>query len=518
MSFDKKVHDQINRVERIEKVLKKDQVKMSRYLEQEGDGYLQVENDNEKTLKVSQDYLIGNLPKYNKDNIFNLELSSGPYNIDFSLNGSSLLLAGEKGHVSMIEWRDKNLVCEMNLSDKISSVKFLHNDTMFALGQKKRVYIYDKQGIELHSLDYLANPKFLDFLPHHFLLVSALKNNHIKYLDVSLGKMVSEIKTKSGEISSMSQNPSNAVIITGHSNGCVNMWTPNFASDPVIKILCHPSSVTGLCVDPSGTCLTTIGSDSKMKVYDLRNTYSCLYEYFNPLPATSLNMSQKGLVAVSHGSVVEIWKDHSKSKQKEPYMKHHFKNNQTKTKSLKFVPFEDFLGIGTNTGYSSIVVPGAGEANFDTFENNPFQTSKQRQTSEIKMLLEKIPAEMISLEPNNINRSDPRSRAIIEKERKEEIKQKADEIAKSQKKKMKMRLANKEKHEQILKDFNKNQQIRNKMRAIMEIKTEKKNKEKEEIKNNVKVIKMLSDDFDPELYIKEREEHEDKNMQDDFSD
>ena len=512
MSFDKKTHDQINRVERIEKVLSKDQIKMNRYLEPEGDGYLIAENENEKTLKVSQDYLIQNLPKYNKDNIFNLDLPYGPYNVDYSLNGSSVLIGGEKGHLSVLQWREKNLVCELNVNERINSVKFLHNDTMFAVAQQKRVYIYDKQGLELHALDNLPKPKFLEFLPYHFLLVSALRNNYIKYLDVSMGKVASEIKTKSGDITALSQNPFNAIIVSGHSNGCVNMWTPNFASEPVVKLLCHPNSVSSVTVDPYGNYLTTTGNDSKMKVWDLRNTYTMLYEYFNPIPATGATISQKGLLAVSHGSLVEVWKDHAKTKQKEPYMKHHFKNNQTKTKSMKFVPFEDFLGIGTNQGYSSIVVPGAGEANFDSFENNPYQTGKQRQTTEVRMLLEKIPADMISLDPNNVNKTDPRSKSIIEKERKEEIKKKADEMVKNHKKKLKMRLANKEKHDLILKDFKNNQQIRNKMRAIMEIKADKKSKEKETIKSEVKVLKMLSEEFDPELYIKEKEDKDDSDI------
>ena len=122
MSFDKKTHDQINRVERIEKVLRKDQIKMNRYLEPEGDGYLIAENDNEKTLKVSQDYLTQNLPKYNKDNIFNLDLPYGPYNVDYSLNGSSVLIGGEKGHLSVLQWREKNLLCELNVNERINSV------------------------------------------------------------------------------------------------------------------------------------------------------------------------------------------------------------------------------------------------------------------------------------------------------------------------------------------------------------------------------------------------------------
>jgi hypothetical protein len=66
-------------------------------------------------------------------------------------------------------------------------------------------------------------------------------------------------------------------------------------------------------------------------------------------------------------------------------------------------------------------------------------------------------------------------------------------------------------HELILKDIDKNQKMRNKLRAIMQIKTEKKNKEKEEIKKEVKVLKMLQEDFDPELYIKEQESENEEN-------
>jgi U3 small nucleolar RNA-associated protein 7 len=43
---------------------------------------------------------------------------------------------------------------------------------------------------------------------------------------------------------------------------------------------------------------------------------------------------------------------------------------------VRFIPYEDVLGIGHDLGYSSIVVPGAGEATFDAFEANPFATSR----------------------------------------------------------------------------------------------------------------------------------------------
>ena len=64
---------------------------------------------------------------------------------------------------------------------------------------------------------------------------------------------------------------------------------------------------------------------------------------------------------------------------------------------MKFIPFEDVLGIGHSSGYSSISIPGSGEANFDAYEANPFETKKQAQEGLVKRLLEKLPMDSISL-------------------------------------------------------------------------------------------------------------------------
>ncbi len=256
-----------------------------------------------------------------------------------------------------------------------------------------------------------------------------------------MGKIISEIQTLNGQVTSMTQNPHNAIIVTGHSNGTISYFSPNLP-DSVVKILAHPGTISGVSVDPSGNYMVSTGNDSKMRIWDVR-TYKQLYEYYNPLPAVSVTISQKGLLAIGYGNKVEVWKDYGKAKQKEPYMKHAFPNN-VKVNNFKFINFEDYMAVGTSAGYSQIVVPGSGEANFDTFENNPFQSKKQRQNTEVKMLLEKIPAEMITINPTLIGKTDNRSRAIIQKEKEEEIKKKSEEIIKNQKKKMKKRLAHKE--------------------------------------------------------------------------
>jgi U3 small nucleolar RNA-associated protein 7 len=44
--------------------------------------------------------------------------------------------------------------------------------------------------------------------------------------------------------------------------------------------------------------------------------------------------------------------------------------------NLRFVPFEDLMGLSISKGFSSIVVPGSGVAFFDTNENNSFESKK----------------------------------------------------------------------------------------------------------------------------------------------
>lgn len=56
-------------------------------------------------------------------------------------------------------------------------------------------------------------------------------------------------------------------------------------------------------------------------------------------------------------------------------MKYRLPNKSHVSKAL-FLPYEDVMGISHDQGYSSIVVPGSGEANFDAFEANPFDTKK----------------------------------------------------------------------------------------------------------------------------------------------
>jgi len=69
---------------------------------------------------------------------------------------------------------------------------------------------------------------------------------------------------------------------------------------------------------------------------------------------------------------------------------------------VSFCPYEDVLGIGHDHGFSSVIIPGAGEPNFDTNVANPYQTKNQRRETTVVRLLEKIPADMIILNPDEV--------------------------------------------------------------------------------------------------------------------
>lgn len=364
-------------------------------------GFLEGDED-EDTCTISQEDIADAVDITSGAKHFNLNLSQfGPYRLDYSKTGRHLLLGGRRGHVTCLDWQSKQLMCEMNVMETVNDVKWLHSEAMFAVAQKKWLYIYDNNGIELHCIRKFNDVLRMQFLPYHFLLATASATGFLQYLDVSVGKEVAAICTKAGRLDVMSQNPHNAIIHLGHSNGTVTLWSPN-QKEPLVKMLCHQGGVRSVTVDKSGTYMVTSGMDKKLKVYDLR-AFKPLQAYFLPAGASSLSLSQRGLLSAATGDVVQIYKNVWSDPVTKPYMAHRVRGSVW---GVQFCPFEDVIGVGHGDGFTSMVVPGAGEPNFDGLDANPYRSAKQRQEWEVKALLEKVQPELISLDPGQLSHVD----------------------------------------------------------------------------------------------------------------
>jgi U3 small nucleolar RNA-associated protein 7 len=376
------------------------------------EGFLQPEGELERTYKVRQDEIRRAVGVEQAKKGVEFKLDMGPYTADYTRTGRRLLLAGRKGHIATCEWRAGKLGCELHLNETIRDAKWLHNDQYFAVAQKKHTYIYDHTGVEIHCLRKYVEATHLEFLPYHFLLAGIENSGFLRYTDTSTGQIVAEHPTRKGPPTAMAQNPYNAILHVGHQNGTVSMWSPN-STTPLVKIQAHAGPVRAAAIDRSGHYMLSGGQDLRLKLWDVRALKE-VHSYNTFHPASSISISDRGLAAVAAGTAVTIWKDilntsttSSLSKIQSPYL--NWGNNGRRIERVNFCPFEDILGISHNAGFTSIIVPGAGEPNFDALEVNPYETTKQRQEAEVRSLLNKLQPETIALDPNFIGQLDRRS-------------------------------------------------------------------------------------------------------------
>ncbi len=377
-------------------------------------GYLELDDPTRKTRDVTQLELRRNVDLRTAHNSFSLALDNfGPYRCGYTRNGKHMLLAGEKGHVALMDWKRKKLVCETHVKDTVHDACFLHNETWFALAQSRNVHIYDKNAVELHILREHAKCTLLDYLPYHWLLVSAGAPGLIQWHDVSVGALVAQYNGHSGPARSLRQNGANGVMCVGHAKGVVNMWTPSM-NEPVVKMLCHRGPVVSIAVNRAGTVMATAGLDSMVHVWDLR-THGKLHSVRTRRVAGQLDISQRGMLAVGDGTFVDVYGAGILSApQPEPYMSVHTGDRREVVHSVRFCPYEDVLGVGRAGGFTSAVIPGCGEPNIDSFEANPFITRTQRREADVQALLDKAPPETIMLNPHELGAVDPMAAPVRE--------------------------------------------------------------------------------------------------------
>lgn len=377
-------------------------------LENEG-GFLEPEGELERTYKVRQKEIRRDVAIETARKGFELRFDGlGPYAHDYTRNSSDLLLFGRKGHVATMDWRDGKVGCELQLGETVRDAKWLHNNQSFAVAQKKYVYIYDRAGVEIHKLQKHIEVTHMEFLPYHFLLATIGNAGYLKWTDTSTGHMVAEMPTKLGSPTALAQNPYNAVLHVGHQNGTITLWSPN-STTPLVKMLAHRGPVRGTSMDREGRYMVSAGADSQMAVWDIR-MFKPVHNYFLRQPGSSVAISDRGLTAVGWGTQVSVWRGlfdkaaQDQTKVQSPYMG--WGGDGQHIERVRWCPFEDVLGVSHDKGFSSIIVPGAGEPNFDALELNPYENTKQRQEAEVKSLLNKLQPEMISLDPNFVGRLD----------------------------------------------------------------------------------------------------------------
>lgn len=367
----------------------------------EDQGFLEVDEDN-RTTGITQKVIVDSVDITAATKAFELNLDFGPYQAKYSRNGRHLLLGSNKGHLAAFDWVTKKLHFEINVMESIHDISWLHVETMIAAAQKEWLHIYDNTGTEIHCIKRMDKILTMEFLPYHFLLAAVNEFGFMTWLDISIGEIVGHYNNHMGRTPVMTQNPYNATICLGNSKGVVSLWSPN-VKKPLAKILCHKTPLTAISVDNRGMYMATSGVDRSLKIWDIRNLDGPLQHYKLRAAPVDLEFSQKDMLAVGLGNIVEVYNNCCSQTVDSPYLRHYLGKT---IKNIKFCPFEDTLGIGTSNGFSSIIVPGSGEPNFDAMSLNPFQNKRQRKEAEVKALLEKIPAELITLNPNEILKID----------------------------------------------------------------------------------------------------------------
>jgi U3 small nucleolar RNA-associated protein 7 len=244
---------------------------MAKILLPETYGHIDVDSSSasDRTYRLKQkDMVVQSMVDMNtQKNYFDFQLRFGSYKSNYSRNGRYLLFGGKKGHVAIYDNLRTSVEMELQLQEDVNDVHYLHNESLFAVAQKKYVYMYDNKGTEIHCMRQHEAPYTLDYLPYHYLLNSIGHSGWIKWHDISIGAYVAGFATGLGPSRVLKHNPSNAVAHVGHSNGVVTLWSPT-SSKALASILCHRSPITDLAIDREGRYLATAGLDGLLKVLD----------------------------------------------------------------------------------------------------------------------------------------------------------------------------------------------------------------------------------------------------------
>lgn len=162
-------------------------------------GKMEVEDKMDRTWRTGQEEILYAAGQEAAKGRKELRLDGGPYRIRYTRNGRyvslfmllnnlsisydstflcrHLVIAGRLGHVAAFDWQTGTLHTELQLQETCRDITFLQDQTFFAVAQKKYVYIYDRDGVEIHRLKSHIEPTRLEFLPYHWLLASVVRSS-----------------------------------------------------------------------------------------------------------------------------------------------------------------------------------------------------------------------------------------------------------------------------------------------------------------------------------------------------
>ena len=364
----------------------------------------------QSTHRIKERDILKEIPIAVQSQQFDFKLPKGPYVVDVSKDGRSVIFGGQKKHLAQFDRYNSKKLFELNTDFSIRDVTFCQNDTLNAVATSKDLYIFDKSGTQIHEIDVAKNAFGVQFLPYHFLLVAGTYERKLVYIDITSGEIIKKFQMPYEGLC-IAQNQQNAVIAVGHGGGAITLWTPN-ASGPVAKMMRHPPAVQSIDIDITGTKLAAAHGDGNVQIWDLRNM-DRVYQRRNDNPGVRcVRFSATGAMGIARNNYVEFYE---KCDTRTAFLTHKYPSTVT---SLKFILFEDIAIVGLQSGVSSLVVPGTGEPNLDSNVANPFATKRWRQDKEVQSLLEKLPPETIQLDPEAVFHVGPIEDKLQERKKK----------------------------------------------------------------------------------------------------
>lgn len=133
---DKKLKGQLATKEALYGKSARSAAKVEQWLLPSEGGYVEAEGI-ERTSNFRQENIVREVDLLSSRKAFDLKLPGfGPYAVDYTLSGRHLVIAGRKGHISMMEWKNFQLTMELQVRETVHDVKFLHNELFLPLLKK----------------------------------------------------------------------------------------------------------------------------------------------------------------------------------------------------------------------------------------------------------------------------------------------------------------------------------------------------------------------------------------------